>query len=71
MEVINVAPVPALKGPFAEGQAAIGDHAPSINELPNPEAIAAWAGAGGVVEGEQAWLELAQAIAALVTSEMG
>ena len=52
MEVIDVAPVPALNGPFAEGQAAIGDHAPSINELPNPEAIAAWAGAGGVVEGE-------------------
>ena len=39
VKIVDVAPVPALNGPFAEGQAAIGDHAPGINELPNPETI--------------------------------
>ncbi|MNS72657.1 hypothetical protein D3C72_1060760 [compost metagenome] len=58
LEVVDVAPVPAADRAFGQGELGI-DQALGVEELLHPQAIAGRAGAGGVVEGEQLRLQLA------------
>ena len=64
LEIELVAPVPALDRAAREGQARVRDHAPGIEERDRSQAVALGAGAHGVVEGEQARLELGQRVVA-------
>ncbi len=62
LEVVHVAPVPAADRAFGQGELGI-DQALGVEELLHPQAIAGRAGAGGVVEGEQLRLQLADGMA--------
>ncbi len=70
LEVVDVAPIPAADGPFGQGQFTI-DQAAGIEELLDAQTIAAAAGAGRVVEGEQPRLQLADRVAALGAGKAG
>ena len=64
LEVVEVAAIPAADGAARQRQLRILHHAVGIEILLNAEAVAGRAGARRVVEGEQARLQLAHAIAA-------
>ena len=64
LEVVEVAAIPAADGAARQRQLRILHHAVGIEILLNTEAVAGRAGARRVVEGEQARLQLAHAIAA-------
>ena len=64
MEVMLVAPVPAAHRSAGERQVRMHHDALRIEELLHPEAVAAGAGAGRVVEGEQLRFQRRHAVAA-------
>ena len=63
LEVIDVASVPAADGAFAEAEFLV-DHPAGVEELLHAQTVAGRAGAGGVVEGKQLGLQLADGEAA-------
>ena len=69
MEVVDVAPVPAANRALRQAGLGIQDDAFLVKILFHTQAVAAAAGAGGVVEGEQARLQFIDAVAALRAGE--
>ena len=71
LEVIEAAFVPTADGATGQALARIVDQLGGIEVLLHPEAVAGGAGAGRVVEGEDAWLQLRHGVTALGASEVG
>ena len=70
-EIIGIAPVPATHRPGRQAQVGMGHHPLRVEELLHAETVAGRAGAHRVVEREQAWLQLLQAVAAYRAGEIG
>ncbi len=64
LEVVGVAPVPAADRAAGQRQFAVGHHPVGVEILLHAQAVAGLAGPVGVVEREQARLELGQAVVA-------
>ncbi len=71
LEVIHAAAVPATDRPFTYGQGVIMDDPLRVKVLFNAETVAAWAGTGRVVKGEQTRFQLGNAVTTVRTGELG
>ena len=69
VEVVDVAPVPAADRALRQARTGVLHDALHVEELLHPEAVAARAGAGGVVEREQPRLQRRDAVAAVRARE--
>ena len=71
LEVEGIAPVPASDGAGGKTQAVVVHHPLRIEELARPQPVTVGAGAGRVVEREQARFQFSQAVAAVRTGVTG
>ena len=71
VEVVDVAAVPATDGAVRDARRRVADDEGGVEELLDPEPVAFLARPHRVVEGEQARLQLADAVAALGAGEAG
>ena len=71
LEVVKAALVPTADGAVGQTDGRIADHLGRVEILLHPEAVTGGAGAGRVVEGEDARLQLRHGVAALRAGEVG
>lgn len=71
LEVVEAALVPTADGTTGQALARIVDHLVRIEVLLHPETVAGGAGAGRVIEGEDARLQLRDRVATLGAGEVG
>ncbi len=69
MKVVEVAPIPSPYGALCQCELGLANHPGHVEVLPNPEAIAGFAGTGWVVKRKDPRFEFAEAVAALWTGK--